>query len=56
MFVGSAGTGKTILVSEYLSSLVSTQSNWQTATINMNFYTDSLALQQQLEQHYQQFV
>lgn len=51
MFVGSAGTGKTILVSEYLSSLVSTQANWQTATINMNFYTDSLALQQQLEQN-----
>ena len=50
MFVGSAGTGKTVLVSDYLSSLNVMDDTYKNSTINMNFYTDSLALQQQLEQ------
>ena len=51
MFIGSAGTGKTILVGDYLSSLSVTDESYRSATVNMNFYTDSLALQQQLEQN-----
>ncbi|RYH32012.1 hypothetical protein EON65_01475, partial [archaeon] len=51
MFVGSAGTGKTVLVSDYLNQLTSSEDSIKYATVNMNFYTDSLALQQQLEQH-----
>jgi dynein heavy chain, axonemal len=51
MFIGSAGTGKTILVSDYLNTLTTNEDGWTFASINMNFYTDSLALQQQLEQY-----
>jgi dynein heavy chain len=51
MFIGSAGTGKTILVNDYLSSLAVTDESFKFANINMNFYTDSLALQIQLEQN-----
>ena len=51
MFVGAAGTGKTILVGDYLNNLSTNEDGWGFASINMNFYTDSLALQQQLEQH-----
>jgi dynein heavy chain len=50
MFVGSAGTGKTILVSDYLLSLAAMEDTHKFVTINMNFYTDSFALQMQLEQ------
>ena len=50
MFVGSAGTGKTVLVSDFLSSLSVTDEAYKFSSINMNFYTDSFALQQQLEQ------
>jgi dynein heavy chain len=50
MFVGSAGTGKTVLVADYLSGLSSNDDQYKHAAINMNFYTDSFALQQQLEQ------
>ena len=50
MFVGSAGTGKTILVSDYLASLAVTDTMFKFTTINMNFYTDACALQLQLEQ------
>eukprot|EP00601_Ochromonadales_sp_CCMP2298_P009433 CAMPEP_0173264512 /NCGR_PEP_ID=MMETSP1142-20121109/28018_1 /TAXON_ID=483371 /ORGANISM="non described non described, Strain CCMP2298" /LENGTH=2531 /DNA_ID=CAMNT_0014200063 /DNA_START=20 /DNA_END=7615 /DNA_ORIENTATION=+ len=51
MFVGSAGTGKTVLVKDYLDSLGVTDEAYKSATINMNFYTDALALQNQLEQN-----
>jgi dynein heavy chain len=51
MFVGSAGTGKTVLVNDFLSTLVSSDESFKYATINMNFYTDACALQLQLEQH-----
>eukprot|EP01038_Epipyxis_sp_PR26KG_P005405 gene5405-7492_t len=51
MFVGSAGTGKTVLVSDSLSSLSSSEETYKSVNINMNFYTDSAALQQQLEQN-----
>jgi dynein heavy chain len=51
MFVGSAGTGKTILVSDFLGSLAVNDETYKSATINMNFYTDSAALQVQLEQN-----
>merc|ERR1711871_763519 len=50
MFVGGAGTGKTVLVSDYLSGLANNNDSCKFTNINMNFYTDSLALQQQLEQ------
>jgi len=51
MLVGSAGTGKTVLVSDYLASLSVTDESFKSVTINMNFYTDAQALQQQLEQN-----
>jgi dynein heavy chain len=51
MFVGSAGTGKTTIVSDYLSSLVSRYEMYKYATINMNYYADAASLQVQLEQH-----
>ena len=50
MFVGSAGTGKTVLVSDYLSSLSNNNDSYKYTNINMNFYTDSASLQNQLEQ------
>lgn len=50
MFVGSSGTGKTTLVGDYLSSLCVSDETYRKASINMNFYTDSAALQAQLEQ------
>lgn len=46
LFVGSAGTGKTTLVREYLHN---TGDGILHANINMNYYTDAAALQQQLE-------
>jgi dynein heavy chain len=51
MFVGSAGTGKTVLVGDYLTNLTNVEESYKFATVNMNFYTDSAALQQQLEQN-----
>jgi len=51
MFVGSAGTGKTILVNDYLSSLSVVDETFKFSTINMNFYMDSYSLQMQLEQY-----
>jgi len=51
MFVGSSGTGKTMLVNDYLTSLSVTEETFKFAALNMNFYTDSYALQIQLEQH-----
>ena len=50
MFIGSAGTGKTVLVQDYLASLNATDDSYRFVGINMNYYTDSFALQQQLEQ------
>ena len=47
LFVGSAGTGKTVLVRDFLRSLPIEKYN--TATINMNFYTDAVTTQGQLE-------
>ena len=49
MFIGSAGTGKTVLANDYLSGLC-TEDTYKYTSINMNYYTDSYALQQQLEQ------
>ena len=46
LLVGSAGTGKTQLLKEYLKGM---DENHLYCTINMNYYTDSLALQTQLE-------
>ena len=51
MFVGPAGTGKTILVNEYLSSLTASDESYKNALINMNYYTDSASFQLQLEQY-----
>ena len=47
LLVGGAGTGKTALVKDYLRNL---DDNTLTATINMNYYTDSASIQQQFEQ------
>ena len=47
LFVGGAGTGKTALVKEYLRNM---GENQMSATVNMNYYTDSAAIQSQLEQ------
>lgn len=46
--VGSAGSGKTTIVREFLRSVSGELSS---ATINMNYYTDAASLQLQLEQH-----
>jgi dynein heavy chain, axonemal len=46
LFVGSAGTGKTVLVRDYVRN---TDEHMIHANINMNYYTDAAALQQQLE-------
>jgi len=46
LFVGGAGTGKTILVREFLKNL---PEGWAYSTVNMNSYTDAAALQMQLE-------
>jgi dynein heavy chain len=47
LFVGGAGTGKTCLVKDFMRGL---DENTMTATVNMNYYTDSYAIQKQLEQ------
>ena len=47
LFVGGAGTGKTALVKEFLRNL---GDDSMAATINMNYFTDSYSIQQQLEQ------
>jgi dynein heavy chain len=46
MFVGGAGTGKTTLVKQYLAEL---DENMLSTEIAVNYYTDSFALQQQIE-------
>jgi dynein heavy chain len=48
LLVGGQGTGKTQLMREYLRSMNSEQ--FYNQSINMNYYTDSLALQKQLEE------
>jgi dynein heavy chain len=45
MFVGPAGTGKTVLVNDYLTSLSASDEKYKSSVINMNYYTDSLSLQ-----------
>lgn len=47
MFVGVAGSGKTTLAKDFLRNL---DEDTISTTINMNYYTDSRTLQQQLEQ------
>jgi len=47
LFVGSAGTGKTTVVKEYLTTLNPEEILF--TTVNLNAYTDSLALQRMLE-------
>lgn len=51
MLVGPGGTGKTVLVNDYLSSLSASDDKYKFAAINMNFFTDSLSLQRSLEQN-----
>ena len=48
LLVGGQGTGKTQLMKEYLRSMNSEL--FYSQSINMNYYTDSLALQKQLEE------
>ncbi|MEO1777125.1 MAG: AAA family ATPase, partial [Pseudomonadota bacterium] len=47
LLVGGAGTGKTVIVQEYLRNL---DDGFATAVVNMNYYTDSRSLQAQLEE------
>jgi dynein heavy chain len=51
MFVGAAGTGKTVLANEYLASMSMADESYKSALVSMNFYTDSASLQTQLEQY-----
>ena len=48
MLVGS-GSGKTSLISQYLSTLDKDTDGFLTNNINMSYYTDSKRLQQELE-------
>lgn len=48
MLVGS-GSGKTSLITQYLSSLDKDVDGFLTNNINMSYYTDSKRLQQELE-------
>ena len=48
LLVGGAGTGKTQLMQDYLRSM--NQETHYFQTVNMNYYTDSYALQMQLEE------
>ena len=48
LLVGSAGTGKTVLVNSYLHSL---GEGMLYCNINLNYYTDAKSLQQQMEGH-----
>lgn len=47
MFVGNAGTGKTVILKDYFNDC--NMDNTVTATLNFNNYTDSKTLQQVLE-------
>lgn len=47
MFIGSAGTGKTAVIKDYLSSTDSAKISHK--TINFSNFTDSLALQKNIE-------
>ncbi|KAL0221332.1 hypothetical protein RCL1_001186 [Eukaryota sp. TZLM3-RCL] len=47
LLVGSAGTGKTLLVNDYLQSLDEEQ--WLSKVVNFNYYTDSSTLQTIIE-------
>jgi len=49
MIVGSAGTGKTAMVNQYLRSLPDT--NFMYANINLNYYTDAKSLQRIMESY-----
>jgi dynein heavy chain, axonemal len=51
MLVGTAGTGKTSLIKEYLGSLDKDADGLLSENMNMSYYTDSAALQQELELH-----
>ncbi|CAN0531155.1 unnamed protein product, partial [Ectocarpus sp. 12 AP-2014] len=46
MLVGTAGTGKTSIIKEYLRSLDKDADGLLSVNINMNYFTDSAALQQ----------
>jgi dynein heavy chain len=49
MLAGPAGTGKTQMVMGMLHSQCHDPTQWQSTTINFNFYTNSIALQATLE-------
>ena len=49
MFVGTAGTGKTMLVKEYFKTLDKDADGLLSETIVMSYYTDSLSLQAELD-------
>eukprot|EP00620_Florenciella_sp_RCC1587_P013374 CAMPEP_0182558034 /NCGR_PEP_ID=MMETSP1324-20130603/1743_1 /TAXON_ID=236786 /ORGANISM="Florenciella sp., Strain RCC1587" /LENGTH=2560 /DNA_ID=CAMNT_0024770185 /DNA_START=8 /DNA_END=7690 /DNA_ORIENTATION=+ len=49
MLVGTAGTGKTLLIKEYLRSLDKDADGLMSNTITMSYYTDSLKLQGEIE-------
>ncbi len=49
MLSGTAGTGKTMIANQYLSGLDKDTDGMLSRNINMNYYTDSKALQMELE-------
>ncbi len=49
MLAGPAGTGKTMVVNKFLSGLDKDMDGILSSNINMNYYTDSKALQMELE-------
>jgi len=49
MFVGTAGTGKTMLVKEYLKTLYKDADGLLSESIVMSFYTESLNLQAEMD-------
>ena len=51
LLVGSAGTGKTKLMMEYLRGLRARDDRKVFATVNINYYTDAKALQKIFESH-----
>ena len=49
LFCGVAGTGKSTIVRDYLAELAASSDQYSSASINLNSYTDSLALQSMME-------
>ncbi|GBG27447.1 Dynein heavy chain 17, axonemal [Hondaea fermentalgiana] len=49
MLVGGAGTGKSVIVQNWMRELVANNENMLSTLISMNYFTDSAAFQRQIE-------